>query len=297
MSVNEITAQEYSREELHALAERMPCKIAGPRALLGTPRRFLTLVWMLAYLEFKLKFFGSVLGYAWQLVKPLMMFGVLYVVFSEFGGFDVPFYGVILLSGIVLFTFFSEATVASVTSIVQREGLIRKISFPIMAAPLSTVTSVALTLVLNYCVVLIFGVAVGVTPTLGWIQILPLLVLLYVVTASVGVALSVYYVPFRDVQPIWEVIAQVLFYLTPVIYPIEFIQGRSELAAKILMCNPVTAIIQQMRHAAIDPSAPSTVDVLGSWWLLAIPMGLVVALAIFGYWSMNRMAPRAAEQL
>lgn len=297
MSVNEITARELSHEELHELAAKMPSRILGPRALQGSPRRFLSLVWMLAYLEFKLKFFGSVLGYAWQLFKPLLMFGVLFLVFSTLGGFDVKFYGVVLLSGIVLFSFFSESTVGAVTSIVQREGLIRKISFPIMAAPLSTVTSVALTLVLNYLVVLIFGVAVGVTPTIRWIEILPLLGLLYLVSISVGVALSVYYVPFRDVMPIWEVIAQSLFYLTPVIFPIEFIQQRSELAAKLMMCNPVAAIIQQMRHAAIDPSAPSAGTVLGSWWLLLIPLGLVVLLALFGYWSMNRMAPRAAEQL
>lgn len=290
---------EYSNVELSQMTERMPSRVAGPQALGGTAKRFFALTWMLAYLDFKLKFFGSVLGYAWQLVKPLAMFSVLFFVFTEvipLGG-DVPYYGVVLLSGIVLFSFFSEASVGSITSVLGAEGLIRKISFPIMAIPLASVTSVFLTLFLNYAVVLAFALANGVTPTLGWLQIIPLLFLLYLVTASVSVALSAYYVRFRDVRPIWEVIAQVLFYACPVIYPISYVSERSETLATIMMCNPVATIIEQMRHAAIDPSAPSAVDVLGSWWLLAIPMGIVVLLTVFGYFSMKRLAPTVAEEM
>ncbi len=293
------TVFEYTPQQLEELRTRMPSRVAGPRALGGTAQRFFALTWMLAYLDFKLKFFGSVLGYAWQLVKPLMLFSVLYVVFTQIFRFgEIPYYGVTLLSGIVLFTFFSESTLGAIPSVLGAEGLIRKISFPIMAIPLASVTSVVLTLFLNYTVVLIFAVISGVTPTIGWIEIIPLLILLYIVSVSVAVTLSGLYVRFRDVQPIWEVVAQVLFYISPVIYPITFVQERwGETAAKILMLNPIAAIIEQMRHAAIDPSAPSTVDVLGSWWLLAIPMGIVVALIGLGYLSMSRMAPRVAEEL
>lgn len=292
-------AREFSDEQLRELAQQMPEQVLGPRALSGSPKRFFRLTWMLAYLDFKLKFFGSILGYAWQLVRPLAMFGVLYVVFTEvirIGG-SVPYYPVVLLSGIVLFSFFSESTIGAITSIVGAEGLIRKISFPILSIPLATVTSVFLTLCLNYCVVLVFAVASGVDPTWRWIQILPLLGLLYLVASSIAVSLASYYVRFRDVMPIWEVIAQVLFYASPVIYTIEFVQERSNLLAQAMMCNPVTAIIQQMRHAALDPASPSTVDVLGSWWALLIPMGIVAALALFGFFSMRRLAPHVAEEL
>lgn len=290
---------DYSADQLSALTERMPNRVAGPQALGGTARRFFALTWMLAYLDFKLKFFGSVLGYAWQLVKPLAMFGVLYFVFTEVVplGEGVAYYGAVLLSGIVLFSFFSEASVGAITSVLNAEGLIRKISFPIMAIPLASVTSIFLTLFLNYGVVMVFALIAGVRPSVGWLQIIPLLFLLYLVTASVSVALSAYYVRFRDVKPIWEVIAQVLFYSSPVIYPISFVQERSETLATIMMCNPVATIIQQMRHAAIDPSAPSAVDVLGSWWLLAVPMGIVVLLMVFGYFSIKRLAPTVAEEM
>ena len=288
----------YTPEQLRELGGRMD-RVPGPRALGGTAQRFFRLTWMLAYLDFKLKFFGSILGYAWQLFKPLMMFGVLYVVFTkvlDLGG-NTPHYGVMLLSGIVLFGFFSESTVGAIGSVLGAEGLIRKISFPILAIPLASVTSVFLTLFLNYGVVLIFALANGITPNPRWIEIIPLLLLLYVVAASVAVTLSAWFVRFRDVQPIWEVFAQVLFYATPVIYPISRVTQKHPELAKVIMCNPVAAIIEQMRHAVIDPTAPSTVDVLGHAWLLVIPLGIVVALAVTGFVSISRMAPRVAEEL
>ena len=104
---------EYSDIELKQVAERMPSRVAGPQAVSGTVKRFFALTWMLAYLDFKLKFFGSILGYVWQLVKPLAMFGVLYLVFTQIFRFgDIPNYGVVLLSGIVLMSFFNESKTA-----------------------------------------------------------------------------------------------------------------------------------------------------------------------------------------
>jgi ABC-2 type transport system permease protein len=290
---------EYSAEQREEVAARMPSRVRGPQSLSGTPNRFATLVWMLGYLEFKLKFFGSALGYAWQLIRPLMLFSVLYVVFTQVLRFGdgVAFFPVTLLSAIVLFTFFSESTSAAVGSVVDREPLIRKVPFPIMAAPLATVTAIFLTLMLNYLVVLAFALATGVTPTWRWLEIPPLLILLLFVSASVSVSLSAFYVRYRDVRPIWEVFTQVLFYASPIIYPISFVQKDHETLAKIMMCNPVTTIIEQMRHAAIDPNAPSAGQVLGNWFLLLIPLGIVVFLAIFGWITMRRLAPRVAEEL
>lgn len=289
----------YSAEQLVEIGPLLEHEVVGPRAFRGSFRSFLRLTWTLAYLEFKLKFFGSVLGYVWQLLRPLLMFTVLYFVFTEVIplGDGVNFYPVCLLSAIVVFTFFSESTVNSVASVVSREALIRKVSFPIVAAPAATVTSVFLTVVLNYLVVMGFALVTGVVPTARWLEIVPLLLGVYVISVSVGVALSALYVHFRDVQPIWEVAAQVLFYATPVIYTIEYVQARSEFLAKVMMCNPVTAIIQQLRHVMIDPSAPSAVDVLGGWIYLLIPIGITFGLAAFGFIVMRRLAPRLSEEL
>jgi ABC-2 type transport system permease protein len=287
---------DYTGEQIAELAARMPGRVLGPRALSGSPRRFLSLTWMLAYLDFKLKFFGSVLGYAWQLMRPLLMFAVLYIVFSEILRFgDAPYYPVVLLSGIVLYGFFSEATNGAVSAIVEREGLVRKIAFPLLTVPLSTVTSLFLTLMLNYLVVLIFALVSGVDPTLRWLEIVPLLAFLYIVTAALSSGLSALYVRYRDVRPIWEVAAQVLFYASPVIWPIEFVSNTT--VQKIVLCNPVAAIIQQMRHAVIDPTAPSVVDVFGNWWMLLIPFGITLIFCLLGYRAISRMAPRVAEEM
>src|SRR5205085_4650142 len=113
--------------------------IKGPTAVGSDLRRMMHLTVTLAVMEFKLRFFGSVLGYLWQLMRPLMLFGVLYLVFTQFvriaGG--VRHYQAILLTGIVLYTFFSDATMGSVTSVYDREGLVRKIEFPRLVVPMS----------------------------------------------------------------------------------------------------------------------------------------------------------------
>jgi len=280
-----------------AQLERLGRPIKGPSALGGDPRRFFNLVWTLATLELKLKFFGSVLGYLWQLMRPLMMFGVLYFVFTEVAKFgtQVPFYGVMLLNGLVMFTFYSEATSAAVDSVVQREGLVRKIQFPRMVIPLSVVLTAAFNLALNFVVVVIFMLANGVSVRLSWLEVIPIVLVLAVFTTGVCMLLSSLYVRFRDVKPIWEVILQVTFYGSPIFYAIEVIP--SDRLQKILMCNPLAAIVQQARHALIDPNAPSAAQAIGGAPRLLIPAGIMVIVSAVGFLVFNREAPRIAEEL
>ena len=100
-------------------------RVTGPTALGDDPRRLWHLTYTLAVTDFKLRFFGSVLGYLWQLIRPLLLFGVLYVVFTQVIriGSDVEMYPVALLLGIVLYSFLSEATSGALTSLVDRESL------------------------------------------------------------------------------------------------------------------------------------------------------------------------------
>jgi ABC-2 type transport system permease protein len=144
---------------------RLGPAVTGPSALGDQPMRALQLSLALAATDFKLRFFGSVLGYFWQLVRPLLLFGVLYVVFTEFIriGDAVTFYPVVLLTNIVLFTFFAEGT-GAVTSLLDRENLVRKVQFPLLSIPLATVLLAAFNLVLNGLAVLVFALASGVRP-------------------------------------------------------------------------------------------------------------------------------------
>jgi len=272
-------------------------ELAGPNALGDDARRFVNLTWTLASTDFRLKFFGSVLGYLWQLMRPLLLFGIIYLVFAEFVklGEDVRFLPVVMLSGIILFTFFGEATGGAVTSVQDREALLRKIRFPRLVIPTATVLTAIFNLALNIVVVLVFMLASGVEPHGSWIQA-PLLIIVLIVRAQwLAMLLSALYVRYRDVKPIWDVALQVLLYASPVIYAIETIESRA--AQKVLMLNPLAAIMQQMRHALIDPSAMSAATAAGGWQWLLIPGGITVVLVVLGFWYFNREAPRIAEEL
>jgi ABC-2 type transport system permease protein len=251
----------------------------------------------LAVTEFKLRFFGSVLGYLWQLVRPLLLFAVLYFVFTKFvkiGG-SVPHYPVLLLANIVLYTFFADGT-GAVSSMVDREGLVRKIQFPRMAVPVSVVLTASFNLVLNMVVVLGFALASGVEPRWSWLEAPFLIALLAALVVGLAMLLSALYVRFRDIKPIWEVVLQVAFYATPIIYAIEAIDVSPRIREAIML-SPLAAILQQFRHAVIDPSSPSAAAAAGGSARLLIPAAVGIGVAALGFWYFDREAPRMAEDL
>jgi ABC-2 type transport system permease protein len=275
-----------------------PQLISGPSALTGDTRRFVHLTWTLAVQEFKLRFFGSVLGYVWQLMRPLMLFGVLYVVFTQFVKVsNQHLFPVSLLLGIVLFTFFAEATSGAVSSVVDREQLMRKVHFPRLAIPLSVVLTATFNLLLNLVVVFIFGLGLGISVRWTWLE-LPLLTLLLALFA-VGLAalLSAFFVRFRDVRPIWDVVLQIMFYGSMIIVPFETVFDRFHTLARILLANPLAAIVQQARYAVVDPSIAGTGTAMGGWARGLIPVAVVLATTALGLWVFNREAPRMAEDL
>jgi ABC-2 type transport system permease protein len=274
-------------------------EVKGPAAFSGELRRFVHLTRTLAVTDFKLRFFGSALGYLWTLMRPLLLFGVLYVVFSQVVrlGDQISFYPVVLLSAMILYFYFSEASTKAVTAVVDQENLVRKIAFPRLAIPLSSVGTVSLQFALNLLVLFVFLAASGVGLHSSIVQVPLILVALLALTVGVSMLLSSLYVVARDIVPIWDVIVQALFYATPILYPIELLSRESETLARIAMANPLAVIIQQLRHAVIDPTAPSAAQAIGGWSWMLIPAGLTVALLVGGYLMFNRMAPRIAEDL
>jgi ABC-2 type transport system permease protein len=278
--------------------------IRGPRALNDDPARFWHLTLNIAINQWKLRFFGSALGYLWQLMRPLLLFGVLYVFFTKIAqvgkntGPAGNYGGSQLLGSIVLFTFFAEATMGSVRCVLDSEALVRKIQFPRMVIPLSVVLLALFNLALNLVVVFVFALAAGVRPMLSWLE-LPLIVgLLVVLVAGLAMLLSSLFIYFRDMQPIWEVVNQILFYASPVIIPISLIKLHlSSALVKVYMMNPLAVVLQQFRHAIINHAAPSVPNLLGSQVLIAVPIAVVVAVFILGFYVFNRMAPYVAENL
>jgi ABC-2 type transport system permease protein len=229
----------------------------------------------------------------------LLLFGVLLFVYSvgRFAG-KTPHNAVALLGGIVLFTFFAEATNGAVRSVIDRENLVRKIQFPRLVIPLSVVLLASFNLGLNLLVVLVFALADGVRPMLSWLELPLILGLLLLYCVGLSMLLSALFVKFRDIQPIWEVITQVVFYASGILIPVTLLHERlGSTEFHLLMLNPLAVIVQQFHHAMIDHSTLSAGQVLGSWWQLLEPLGIVAVVFLLGFWVFNRSAPSVAENL
>ncbi len=275
-------------------------EVTGPTSMGTDPRRFWHLAWTLATTEFKLRFFGSVLGYFWQLMRPLLLFAVLYAVFVGIlnTGGDQPMFGVALLLGIVVFQFFADSTITSIRSLMNRENLVRKIDFPRAAIPVSCVLQAIFNFGLNLIPVFIFLFAAGGSISVRWLELPLVLAMLIVFVTGLSLLLSALFVNFRDVEPIWEVVAQALFYGTPILYSLSVVIDKVSLtAAQIMLANPLAAAIQQLRHAIVDLSYQSPGQVFGSTAGDLIPIGISVLIFIVGALYFRRMAPLIAERL
>jgi ABC-2 type transport system permease protein len=291
------------------LSEPMGQPIRGPHALSDSWPRFWHLAYNIARSEFKLKFFGSALGYVWQVMRPLLLFGVLYVFFvlifkvDKAKGAAGSFYGAQLLGSIVLFSFFNEATAGAVRSVVDRESLVRKIQFPRLAIPISVVLLAGFNLGLNVTVVMIFALISGVRPMLSWLELPLILAMLAVLATGIAMLLSALFVRFRDIQPIWDVVSQILFYSSPVIIPVEAVKEKlahgslDHFLYHLYTLNPLVTVFQQFRHAMINHATLSAGSALGSWTALFEMLALVTAIFVVGFWVFNREAPHIAEDL
>ncbi len=281
-------------------------RVYGPSALGGGVQRFWSLTFMLARTEFKLRFFGSVLGYLWTLMRPLMLFGVTLFVFTDVldvnRGNPTPHYAEYLLESIILFTYFQEATSGAVPSLVGRENLLRRVRFPRLVVPLSVALTCLFNLGMNLIVVFIFILASGVTPHLSWLELPIFVALLVFLATGVGMLLSALYVRFRDIQPIWEVFLQLLYYGSPILYTVQTAtKGNKHLLgipfSRILVSNPLGAIITQARKALLQSSAPSAAQAIGGVPRLLIPLGIIAVVFAVGLWYFNREAPLISEKL
>ncbi len=259
-------------------------------------RRFWSLTWTLAVTDWKLRYYGSALGYVWTLARPFAFFGVIYIVFTEIAsvGNGVRNYGVCILFSMVLFQFFAEATSAAVGSLIARENLLRKMRFPRLVIPLSTMLTSLLNLGATLVAVIVFAIGSGVYPSWGWLELPLLIAALAVLATGTGMVLAVLYVRYRDVQPIWDVSTQILFYASPILYVATMVPDDYQRA---YLFNPIAAILTQVRHAVVDSQAPTTAAVMGGDVWLLIPLTVVVLVFVLGARTFSRAAPRIAEHL
>ncbi len=256
---------------------------------------YINLTLQLTITEFKLKYSGSVLGYIWTLVKPLLLFGVLFVVFSFFFklGKGIPDYPVYLLVGVVMWAFFAESTMSALHTIVSRGDLIRKVNFPKIVIVLAAALTALITFVLNLVIIVAFLVFSGIDFSFLNLLFIPIILEFFVFILGLSLILSSLFVKFRDFNHIWEVALQVLFYGTPIIYPIAFIPARVE---KLIMISPLAQMFQDARWVLISTDVETSWQILG-WPLNLVPPGIVLVLFIFGLVLFQKSAKNFAEEI
>jgi ABC-2 type transport system permease protein len=259
-------------------------------------RRLFSVATALAISGFKLRYFGSVLGYLWSLVRPLLVFAVLYLAITKVIGFggDIPHYPAYLVTALILFEFFSATTSEAEGSLVENQGMIRSVAIPPLAIPLSVVLRALLDLAIK---LVIIGVVIAISDvpiTRDWLQIPFLLAFLIVFAVAMAGLLSTLYVNYRDVNPIWEVVLQVMFWGSPIVYTIERVPDDWR---TLMLLNPFALFITQVRHAVFDPSAPAAWNYFSHQAYVLIPLAIVGAALVAAVFLLRRTAPRLAEEL
>lgn len=269
---------------------------SGPPTIGRDPRRLLTLTRLFATAEFKLKYLDAALSYLWVLMGPLAFFGILYLVFTKVGRFNhgVAHYPVYLLSALVLWMFFAEATSTAIGCLVQGEPLLRRVSFPHMAVPLSAIAMAFFDLCVNSLATLVFIFASGVKPRVSWLEVVPLVALLSMLVVGIAMLLSALYVRYRDVDHIWVLVRQMLFYGSGIFFVVTSAPAS---VRPIILANPLTAIFTQIRHAVVDPHAPTFVAEAGGAARAVIPVAVICILFVLGVWAFHRESPTVAENL
>ncbi len=232
--------------------------------------------------EFKLRYQDSVLGFIWSLLKPLLMFAILYFVFGQLLriGSDIEHYAVYLLLGIVLWNFFVEATSQGLSAIVARGDLIRKINFPKYIIVVSGTISALINLSINLVVIAIFMIINGVDLLATAPLVIFPITLLYVLSLAIAFYLSAANVKYRDIGHIWDIVIQAAFYATPILYPISLVLDRSELIGGILMLSPVALAIQDARFLLITHETVTTYQLFNEWYIIAIPYVITAMIIV-----------------
>ena len=245
------------------------------------------LLWEMTYAEVRLRDQGSLLGFAWTLLHPALMFAVLYGLFIHWLGRYVPDYAAYLLMGLVLWNFFQRATSYAMTSLRRYKGLLRNYRFPREILVLASVAAVLWSTVLELCVLAPLLVYLGHAPTSLWLLLPVLLALLVLLVSGLSLLLAVLAVEYQDMERIWEIVSTALFYLTPVFYPLYLIEKGKR---SLLLLNPLAQVLIAFRGVVIAGAAPSA-------RLLAALLVLGACGCAAGLWILRRLEFRLADKL
>ena len=203
--------------------------------------------------DFRLKYKRSLLGVFWSFLNPLLMMSVQYIVFSALFRFDIENYPVYLLTGIVMFSFFSESCSLTMNSLISSAALIKKVYVPKYIYPLTRTISSLINLLISMIPLLMVTLISGIRPSFSFLLVIVPVACVFLFSLGIGMMLAISMTAFRDTQYLWGVISMVWMYLTPIFYPVSILP---EKVAMIMRFNPMCPFIDFMRSCIIDGVSP-----------------------------------------
>ncbi|MBT5016353.1 ABC transporter permease [Candidatus Peregrinibacteria bacterium] len=241
----------------------------------------------LARTDFKLRYHGSLLGYFWTLIKPLMIFGVLYTIFTLIMRFPVEHYQIYLLLGVIIWNFFAEGTQFGLASIFSKANLVSKVYFPRILVVIASTVSASITFILNFLVFIVFVIASDISFSPSMLFFPFYLIALYFVILGTSLILSVLYVRFRDLSHIWEIMLQIGFWFTPIFYTLDIVPVEYH---RFFYLNPLARIIHYSRTIFLNADIPAFKYNL-------IVLVFSVGILLIGYFIFKRLNKNLIEHL
>lgn len=250
-------------------------------------------LYVVASTDFKLKYAGSVLGYVWAIIRPLAYFGVLLLVFGRFFKgvvTPVPHFPLYLLIGIVLYSFFVEAVGATLSSLLARADLLRRLAFPRIIVPVSAMLTASITFGVNAIVIAVFIVATRLSPSFDWLLVVPLVLELLAFTLGFGLILASVYARLRDVLTVWELLAQLLIFAMPVMYPLSILP---DWARTVALASPLVQVMQDLRNILIGiPDAETSAP-----WMRLVAITIALGFLVGGVIVFRSQERRLPERV
>lgn len=257
----------------------------------GAHESYKELIWMLAKTDFKLRYQGSVLGYVWALLKPLMMFTILNFVFSSVFNLKntgEEFYSLQLLIAIMFFNFFSEGTTAGMMSLMNKSQLVTKIYVPRWTIIFASTVNAAMIFLMNLIIIAIFAVYYNFTPSfVSLVMFLIFILLTYALILCFSFVAAPLFLRFRDLGQIWDVVTAAMFYAAPIVYPLSILPAWTH---KIILLNPMAFIIHFMKSSLVFGRFPEVNQML-------IFVGLLTVFGLLSAEFYKRMEKKIGETI
>jgi len=237
--------------------------------------------------DLKIRYRNSILGILWSLIEPLLLLGVLFVVFSTMFRFEIPNFPIYLLLGIICWNFFKNGTLFALNSLTNRSALITQIYFPRSIPGLSAGITASIMLVFELVVLTIFMVIFGFIPTYTVILLIPILALELVLILGISLPLSVLNVKYKDTEFIWNIVVHAGFFLTPIFYQFDMMP---DYVQNVLQFSPMVQIVTMAHHVVLYGTIPSINSILYA-------VGSISVITVIGYLIFRKYQAKVVEEM